>query len=124
MLPVITPPTLRCKYFQVAGKHFLCIEGGACTEQISLVECSHTVVFIAIHKNFLFFLFSLHSSFISFHVDPICSVFLFCVVQVRDGFLSSLILFVFLAMHNLELSLLLFFCKDQSMKTSFSFKSD
>lgn len=25
-LPVITPPTLRCKYFQVAGKHFLCIE--------------------------------------------------------------------------------------------------
>ena len=26
-LPVITPPTLRCKYFQVAGKHFLCVEG-------------------------------------------------------------------------------------------------
>jgi len=26
-LPVVTPPTLRCKYFQVASKHFLCIEG-------------------------------------------------------------------------------------------------
>ncbi|XP_078379988.1 trafficking protein particle complex subunit 14-like isoform X2 [Oculina patagonica] len=25
-LPVVTPPTLCCKYFQVAGKHFLCIE--------------------------------------------------------------------------------------------------
>ncbi|XP_068685822.1 trafficking protein particle complex subunit 14-like isoform X2 [Montipora foliosa] len=25
-LPVVTPPTLRCRYFQVAGKHFLCIE--------------------------------------------------------------------------------------------------
>ncbi|CAH3020591.1 unnamed protein product [Porites evermanni] len=25
-LPVVTPPTLRCKYFQVASKHFLCIE--------------------------------------------------------------------------------------------------
>lgn len=25
-LPVNTPPNLRCKHFQVAGKHFLCIE--------------------------------------------------------------------------------------------------
>lgn len=25
-LPVVTPPTMRCRCFQVAGKHFLCIE--------------------------------------------------------------------------------------------------
>lgn len=46
-LPVVTPPTLRCKYFQVAGKHFLCIEGEVC------YGADLTVVFFAVRKNFL-----------------------------------------------------------------------
>lgn len=37
-LPVVTPPTLRCRYFQAAGKHFLCIEGEHAPAVVAIVD--------------------------------------------------------------------------------------